>query len=245
MNFKRGEKIHEGKAKCLYSVIGEEQLLWHEFKDSLTAFNAQKQGKFTGKGVLNHRVASLIFRFLKKAGLENHWVCDQGEDCMISSRLDMLKLEVVVRNVLAGSTAKKFNFEEGHPIKAPLIEFFYKDDSLGDPFISDEQALMLGVAKSQEDLDRIKFLALEVNSCLYDFFSQVGILLVDFKLEFGVNRQGRILLGDEISPDSCRLWDKQSGEKMDKDRFRRDLGRVREMYQEVYDRLESRWGAEL
>jgi phosphoribosylaminoimidazole-succinocarboxamide synthase len=154
----------------------------------------------------------------------------------------MLKVEVVVRNVLAGSTAKKFGFEEGTPLEKPLTEFFYKDDALADPFISDEQALMLKIVKTQGDLDELKRLALKVNEGLIEFFGAVGLKLVDFKIEFGRRpSDGAIVLADEITPDSCRLWDKATGERMDKDRFRRDLGNVKESYEQVFERLRAQW----
>jgi len=164
---------------------------------------------------------------------------------MVTEKLEMLKVEVVVRNVLAGSTAKKFNIEEGTPLERPLTEFYYKEDVLNDPFISDEQALMLKVTRTQGELDELKRLALKVNDGLIEFFGAVGLKLVDFKVEFGRNTRSEIVLADEITPDSCRLWDKQTGERMDKDRFRRDLGNVKESYEQVADRLREYWGKKL
>jgi phosphoribosylaminoimidazole-succinocarboxamide synthase len=182
-----------------------------------------------------------VFRFLEKRGIKSHRIADLGPREMITERLEMLKVEVVVRNVLAGSTAKKFAFEEGTPLEKPLTEFYYKDDALADPFISDEQALMLKVVKTQEELNELKQLALQVNEGLIEFFGAVGLKLIDFKIEFGKSSSGVTMLADEITPDSCRLWDKESGERMDKDRFRRDLGNVKESYEEVARRLKEQW----
>lgn len=242
MNFEKGELLYEGKAKRLYKVVGRDDLIWQEFKDSLTAFNALKKGEFEGKGQLNRDITSLIYRLLEKRGVKTHRVADLGTRDMITRKLKMLKLEVVIRNVLAGSTAKKFNIEEGAPLEKPLLEFFYKEDALADPFISDEQALMLKVVSDQRDLDKVKVQALAINTALKEIFDAVGIKLIDFKIEFGVDTSGEPILADEITPDSCRLWDKQTNEKMDKDRFRRDLGSIKENYEQVCQRLQTKWG---
>ncbi len=241
MAYQKGELVYEGKAKRIYSVIGHADLIWQEFKDSLTAFNALKKGEFENKGALNRKITSLVFRFMNKKGISNHWVADVGTRDQITKKLEMLKVEVVVRNILAGSTAKKFAITEGTPLEKPLTEFYYKDDQLADPFISDEQALMLKIVPQQKDLEDLKRLALEVNRGLIEFFAAVGIDLVDFKIEFGRLPGGQILLADEITPDSCRLWDQKTKEKMDKDRFRRDLGNVRENYEKVCELLKNQW----
>ncbi len=241
MSVTKGELLYEGKAKRIYKVPSNENVLWVEFKDSLTAFNAAKKGSFAAKGILNKQVTSLIFRYLKKAGVMNHWQEDVSDREMICTKLEIIPLEVVVRNRLAGSTAKKFNLEEGTPLAQPLVEFYYKSDPLNDPFISDDQALMLKAVKDREELDELRRQALLIDGLLQKLFAEVGIELIDFKLEFGKTHQGKIILGDEISPDCCRLWDMKSGEKLDKDRFRRDLGRVEESYQEVWQRLQKRW----
>jgi phosphoribosylaminoimidazole-succinocarboxamide synthase len=241
----KGELVYEGKAKRLFSVKGRDDLIWQEFKDSLTAFNALKKGEFENKGPLNRDITSLIFRYLQKKGIVTHWVQDIGTREMVTSKLKMLKLEVVIRNVLAGSTAKKFDFPEGTLLEKPLLEFFYKDDALGDPFISDEQALMLKVASAQSELDRVKEKAYVINLALLTLFSEVGIDLIDFKIELGLNQQGEVILADEITPDSCRLWDHLSKEKMDKDRFRRDLGSIKENYEKVFALLKQRWESSL
>jgi len=240
-NIRRGAMIYEGKAKRLFTVEGHPEWILQEFKDSLTAFNAQKKGQFENKGRLNRDITSLVFRYLEQKGIPSHRVCDLGTNDMVTEKLEMLKVEVVVRNVLAGSTAKKFGLEEGAPLEKPLTEFYYKDDALADPFISDEQALMLKIVKTQGDLDELKRLALAVNAGLIEFFAAVGLRLIDFKIEFGRRADGKIVLADEITPDSCRLWDVKTGERMDKDRFRRDLGNVKESYEEVYGRLRDAW----
>ncbi len=235
----KGSLIYEGKAKRVFEVPGSGQL-WLEFKDSLTAFNALKKGSFNEKGAINRNIASLVFRFLEKRGIRTHWLGDEGQVEMRTRKLDMILLEVVVRNVLAGSTAKKFALPEGTPLEQPLVEFYFKKDELADPFISDEQALMLKVA-SVSELVELKRLGLQVNAALLELFSEIGIRLIDFKIEFGRDSAGQIILGDEISPDSCRLWDEKTQEKLDKDRFRRDLGQVEESYREVLTRLKNRW----
>lgn len=234
---KQGEMLYEGKAKKIFSVEGESELIWQEFKDSFTAFNGEKKATMEGKGRINRAIASHIFQALHKNNVPSHWVEDQGEIHMVTRKLAMIDLEVVVRNVLAGSTAKKFGIAEGTPLEKPLVEFYYKKDELNDPFISDDQALMLKTVRKDQDLLELKEKALAVNSVIQSMFKEAGIKLVDFKLEFGYDSQGKILLGDEISPDSCRLWDQETNEKMDKDRFRRDLGDVLENYQKVLDRL--------
>lgn len=241
MDYRRGDLVYEGKAKRLYSVIDKPNWILQEFKDSLTAFNALKKGSFENKGRINRDITSLVFRYLQKSGIPSHRVADLGMNEMVTEKLEMLKVEVVVRNVLAGSTAKKFGIEEGTPLEKPLVEFYYKDDALADPFISDEQALMLKIVKNQSDLDQLKKLAFDVNKGLQDFFGAVGLKLIDFKIEFGRKADGEIVLADEITPDSCRLWDIRTGERMDKDRFRRDLGNVKETYEEVCERLVKHW----
>lgn len=237
MNYKRGNLMYEGKAKRIFAVEGSNDLIWQEFKDSLTAFNAEKKAEMKGKGEINRQIASLIFKRLNDNQVPSHWIADVDSTHMVTKKLEMIPLEVVVRNVLAGSTAKKFAIPEGTPLEKPLVEFYFKKDELADPFISDDQALMLKTVRQAEDLQTLKSLALKVNSVISAFFAKGGIRLIDFKLEFGYDSNGAILLADEISPDSCRLWDLETNEKMDKDRFRRDLGDVIENYQKVLDRL--------
>jgi phosphoribosylaminoimidazole-succinocarboxamide synthase len=245
VNYKKGEFLYEGKAKRIFQVKGENDLLWIEFKDSLTAFNAQKKGSFEEKGVVNKRIALLTFRYLKSRGIPSHVVADLSEREMVCEKLSIIPLEVVVRNWLAGSTAKKFALDEGTALEQPLVEFYYKKDELNDPFVSDDQALMLKTVEKQETLNELKIKALEVNKALSDFFKAIGIRLIDFKIEFGFDKNGKILLGDEITPDSCRLWDLATLEKLDKDRFRRDLGKVAESYLEVLNRITGYWEEQL
>ena len=187
--FKRGALFYEGKAKNLYEVADHPELVWQEFRNSLTAFNAQKKGEFTGKGSINRDITSIIFRYLGQH-LKTHWIQDVGETEMVTQRLKMLKLEVVIRNVLAGSTAKKLGLSEGTALAQPLVEFYYKDDALADPFISDDQALLLKTVQNQKELDELKRLGLLVNQHLAELFSQIGIQLIDFKIEFGQNEKG-------------------------------------------------------
>lgn len=233
----RKELLYEGKAKKVYSTEKSEVLLL-EFKDSLTAFNAQKKGSFDGKGVLNKEIASLIFAKLKKSGIESHFISNPSPSEMEVVKVSIIPLEVVIRNVLAGSTAKKMGIEEGRTLSRPLVEFYFKDDALGDPFISDDQAIIFEIA-TEAELKELKHKALKVNEVLSETFKKIGIKLVDFKIEFGKNAKGEILLADEITPDCCRLWDEKTGEKLDKDRFRRDLGNVEESYRQVLTRLKE------
>lgn len=237
--FSKGALLYEGKAKRLYLVEGRDDLIWQEYKDSLTAFNALKKGNFPNKGALNREISALLFEELEKNGVATHRIADVSATEEVIKKLSMVKLELVVRNVLAGSTAKKFAIEEGTPLAQPLVEFYFKDDALGDPFVSDEQAIMLKAAQSKAELEELKAFALKVNSVLLPTMRAAGMQLVDFKIEVGRDSAGVLNLADEISPDCCRLWDLKSGEKMDKDRFRRDLGGVEEAYREVCERLKS------
>lgn len=238
----KGELLYEGKAKKMFAVQNRPQEVWVEYKDSLTAFNALKKSSFSGKGAINAQITSLLYRRLQEQGVSTHWLEDINACEMICTKLQVIPLEVVTRNRLAGSTAKKLGMEEGTALKQPLVEFYYKDDALGDPFISDDQALMLKAVDSQKDLDTLKSEARRINEILRAEFLKAGLELIDFKLEFGRTTDGKIVLADEVSPDTCRLWDVKTGEKFDKDRFRRDLGRVEESYQEVLQRLQNTKG---
>lgn len=233
------EMIYEGKAKRIFTTDEPGHVIM-EFKDSLTAFNALKKGSFEGKGHVNRDIATLIFKELKKNGVNSHFVEAQGAQDMKVRTVKIIPLEVVVRNVLAGSTAKKMGIEEGRVLPRPLVEFYYKDDALADPFVSDDQILVLNIAGERE-IQELKAQALQVNEILRGLFLKIGLKLIDFKLEFGKIEQGtdigKIVLADEITPDCCRLWDIETNEKMDKDRFRRDLGNVGESYQAVLSRL--------
>ncbi len=239
MKYERGEMFYEGKAKRLYKVEGRTDLIWQEFKDSLTAFNAQKKGSFPDKGALNSEICALIFEQMESRGIRTHRVEEMPPTVVVTKKLEMIKLEVVVRNVMAGSTAKKFAIEEGTPMAAPLVEFYYKDDVLNDPFVSDEQALFLKTVVKKSELEELRAFGLEVNGILKEIMDGAGLTLIDFKIEVGRDSNGLLYLADEISPDCCRLWDKKTGEKMDKDRFRRDLGGVEEAYREVCERLKK------
>lgn len=230
------ELLYEGKAKRIFKLENEPDCVLMEFKDSLTAFNALKKGSFDGKGSVNRDIASLIFAALKEQGVPSHWIRDEGATAMVARRVEIIPLEVVVRNVLAGSTAKKFGKEEGGVLPRPLVEFYYKNDELQDPFVSDDQVEIFAFA-SKEEIGHLKAQALKVNEVLKELFLRMGVRLIDFKIEFGRDSLGNILLADEITPDCCRLWDVQSGEKLDKDRFRRDLGQIKESYEDILSRL--------
>jgi len=229
------ELLYEGKAKKIYKTE-QDNILLMEFKDSLTAFNALKKGEFAGKGRINCKISTLIFKLLSQHNIKHHWIETRDNKYMRVHKTKIIPLEVVIRNYIAGSLSKKLNIEEGTPLKQAVIEFYYKDDALSDPFVNDEQILALGWAKS-EDLAQLKTQALEINRILLNTFNHIGLKLIDFKIEFGVDSTGKIILSDEISPDCMRLWDKVTNEKMDKDRFRRDLGSVEQAYLEVYERL--------
>ena len=226
--------IYEGKAKKIFAA-DEEGFLLHRYKDDATAFNAQKRGSWVGKGRTNATMSAALFRLLESRGVATHFV-DQVDDQTIKTKgLDMLPVEVIVRNVAAGSLAKRLGYEEGTPLKSPIVELCYKDDELGDPMLNWYHFRELGVP--DEDLRRAEEIGLEVNEKLYPFFDEKGVLLVDFKIEVGRDESGELVLADEISPDTCRFWDKESGEKLDKDRFRRDMGGVEEAYEEMLRRV--------
>ena len=231
------EMIYEGKAKKVFAT-SESETLHIEFKDSLTAFNAQKKGSFAGKGGLNRDIASLLFAHLKVAGVASHWISDIGAQEMRVKKVKIIPLEVVVRNRLAGSTAKKLGLAEGTSMDRALVEFYYKDDALNDPFVSDDQILMMKIASS-EDLSFLKKSALQVNEVIKRVFKSANLELIDFKIEYGRTLNGEILLADEITPDCCRLWEFGTEKKFDKDIFRRDLGGIEEAYAEVLKRLQK------
>jgi phosphoribosylaminoimidazole-succinocarboxamide synthase len=230
--------IYEGKAKRIYTDPKGPESVLLEFKNSLTALNGLKKGSFDTKGSVNRDIASLIFKHLEAHGVESHFIEDSGPISMRVKKVKIFPLEVVVRNILAGSTPKKLGLSEGTELAKPLVEFYYKDDALQDPFVSDDQIIMMNVASSSQ-LEELKTKALKINSLLLKLFSKANIRLVDFKVEFGADHSGKIILADEITPDCCRLWDQTTQEKMDKDRFRRDLGQVKESYEEVLSRLKN------
>jgi phosphoribosylaminoimidazole-succinocarboxamide synthase len=234
----RRRQIYEGKAKILYEGPEPGTLIQY-FKDDATAFNAQKKGTISGKGVLNNRISEHIFTLLGTIGIPHHFIRRLNMREQLIRQVEIVPIEVVVRNVAAGTLSKRLGIEEGTPLPRTIIEYYYKDDALGDPMIADEHIACFGWA-SQEEMNDIADMAVRVNDFLCGLFAGIGIRLVDFKLEFGriwENDFSRIILADEISPDGCRLWDMVSGEKLDKDRFRRDLGGEAEAYQEVARRL--------
>ena len=230
----RRGKIYEGKAKILYET-DDPDLVIQYFKDEATAFDAKKRGIIQQKGIYNNRISSVVFQYLNKQRVRTHFVKQLSEREMLVKRLEIIKIEVVVRNLSAGSLSKRLGLEEGMPLDEPVLEFFYKNDALGDPMINEDHIRLLNLATPQE-VAAIRKRALLVNQMLRDFLDKRDLILVDFKLEYG-RHHGQLLLGDEITPDGCRLWDKRTLEKMDKDRFRRDLGKVEEAYQEVYRRI--------
>ncbi len=230
------KKLYEGKAKVLYEMDDPDVLI-AEFKDDASAFNRQKLGTIKNKGQINARISALLFELLHKAGIKTHYVEFIGPDKLMVKRMKMLPVEVVVRNKVAGSLARRLNIKEGTDIKEPLCEFYYKSDELGDPLVTRQHVRVFGWA-SEDEINRMCDEALKVNDVLKEFFDTLGLLLIDFKLEFGIFK-GELLLGDEISPDGMRLWEKGTNKKMDKDRFRFDLGDVEEAYEEVLKRIED------
>jgi phosphoribosylaminoimidazole-succinocarboxamide synthase len=230
------EMFYEGKAKKLYAT-SDPALVIAYFKDDATAFNAKKRGTIEDKGVINNRMSELFFGLLEKNGVRTHFVRRLNDREMLCKRLQIVPVETVVRNVVAGSMAKRLGLEEGADLKFPLVEYYYKCDALDDPLIYPEHAILFGWA-TEDELRTIRTLALKVNDILRRFLDERGIILVDLKLEFG-RHKGEILLGDEICPDTCRFWDKATRMKLDKDRFRRDLGGVEEAYHEMLRRVEN------
>jgi phosphoribosylaminoimidazole-succinocarboxamide synthase len=234
----RRRQIYEGKAKILYEGPEPGTLIQY-FKDDATAFNAQKRGTISGKGVLNNRISEHIFTALQTIGVPTHFIRRLNMREQLIRQVEIIPIEVVIRNVAAGSLSKRLGIDEGTQLPRTIIEYYYKDDALGDPMIADEHIACFGWA-SQDEMNDIADMAIRVNDFLCGMFAAINIRLIDFKLEFGRVWDGeyaRVILADEISPDGCRLWDMRSGEKLDKDRFRQDLGKVEEAYQEVARRL--------
>tara|TARA_B110001454_G_scaffold219156_1_gene250491 strand:+ start:18230 stop:18949 length:720 start_codon:yes stop_codon:yes gene_type:complete len=229
------ELLYEGKAKKVFKTSIADQY-YLEFKDSLTAFNALKKGTFENKGQVNRDIAARLFEYLKGRGIASHYVSSEGTNGMVVKKVEIIPFEVVVRNVLAGSTAKKLGFEEGVALTEPLVEFYLKNDELADPFVSEEQIRIIYKIPTAQ-MQEIKNYALKINDHLKELFVGIGIKLIDFKVEFGKDGRNQILLADEITPDCCRLWDIKTNEKLDKDRFRRDLGSIKESYEDVKQRL--------
>jgi len=229
------ELLYEGKAKKIYRTSIQDQY-WVEYKDDATAFNGEKKGQIAGKGELNNRITSIFFTLLKEKGVDNHFVKMISAREQIVRKVEIIPLEVVIRNLAAGSLAKRLGMEEGTPLPHPVVEFYYKNDALGDPLVNPSHIKVLGAA-SEADLAELERIGLLVNGILRAYLRERGVILVDFKLEFGRTPEGTILLADEISPDTCRFWDAETGDKLDKDRFRRDLGNVEGAYQEMLKRL--------
>ncbi|MCK4739590.1 MAG: phosphoribosylaminoimidazolesuccinocarboxamide synthase [Deltaproteobacteria bacterium] len=231
------EELYEGKAKVIFSTDNPNRSIMY-FKDDATAFDGKKKGTINDKGVINNKISSEIFRFLEKNGVKSHFVEELSEREMLVKKVEIIPVEVIIRNIIAGSLAKRLGIEEGTKPGEVIIEFCYKSDELGDPFINEYVARAMGYA-TKEEMDEMTRVAFKVNELLSKFFDERGILLVDYKLEFGRSAEdnGAVLLADEITPDGCRLWDKVTKEKLDKDRFRRDLGGVEEAYGEVLKKV--------
>lgn len=228
------ELIYEGKAKKVYAMDDPDYCMV-EYKDDATAFNGLKKGTIRGKGVVNNKMSNFMFKLLAEKGIETHFVKEISDRETIVKKVSIVPLEVIIRNKAAGSLAKKLGLEEGMELKCPILEFSYKNDELGDPMINNSQAIACGIA-TQEEIDVISDMAYKVNDYMKEFFAGVGIELIDFKLEFG-KFYDKIILADEISPDTCRFWDIKTHEKLDKDRFRRDMGGVEEAYAEMMKRI--------
>ena len=229
------EQLYEGKAKKVFAT-SDPELYIVDYKDDATAFNGLKKGQIAGKGVINNVMSNHMFQMLEKQGVPTHFVEQLSERETVVKKVSIVPLEVIIRNISAGSFAKRYGVEEGIVFDAPTIEFSYKNDDLGDPLINSYHALALGLATAEE-IETIKAMAFKVNEVMKAYFDKLNVILVDFKLEFGKTSDGAVILADEISPDTCRLWDKDTKEKLDKDRFRRDLGGVEEAYQEIMRRL--------
>ena len=234
----KGAMIYEGKAKKVYAT-DDTELYIVSYKDDATAFNGLKKGTISGKGVINNRMSNLLMQMLEKSGVPTHYVEELNERETLVKKVSIVPIEVIIRNISAGSFAKRYGVEEGIVFDSPTIEFSYKNDDLGDPLFNSYHALALKVA-TKEEIETIKELAFKINDLLKDYFKKLNIDLVDFKLEFGRLSDGTIVLADEISPDTCRLWDSDTHEKLDKDRFRRDMGGVEEAYQEIMHRLSGK-----
>ena len=232
------EQLYEGKAKKVFRT-DDPELLIVSYKDDATAFNGEKKGTILGKGAVNNRISNFLMQLLEKDGVPTHFVKELSDRETVVKKVTIVPLEVIVRNIAAGSFSKRFGVEEGTVLKQPSLEFSYKDDALGDPLINDYHVLALGLA-TKEEIDLIAKYAFHVNRFLKEYFLKLDVELVDFKLEFGKTSDGTIVLADEISPDTCRFWDVNTHEKLDKDRFRRNMGGEAEAYQEMMRRLEGR-----
>jgi phosphoribosylaminoimidazole-succinocarboxamide synthase len=233
----QGPLMYEGKAKKVYAT-DDPGLYIVEYKDDATAFNGQKRGRIEGKGEVNNRISNILFRVLEQGGVATHFVEQLSPRTALVRAVDIVPVEVVVRNLAAGSMAQRLGLEEGTRLARPVVEFYYKNDALGDPWVTEDHIEVLGWADAGM-IQQMKETAIRVDQLLTEFFRSCGVTLVDFKLEFGRTRDGALVVADEISPDTCRLWDAATGERLDKDRFRRDLGGVEEAYQEMLARVEK------
>lgn len=232
---KRG-LLYEGKAKRLF-LTDDENLVISEFKDDLTAFNGEKKSTESGKGALNNKISTELFKLLNSKGIQTHFIKMIDDNHMLHQKADVILIEVIVRNIATGSLTRNLGIEDGTVLPFTLVEFDYKNDDLGDPKLNDQHALILELVEHQDELDKLRRVAREINGILKPYFKEKGLNLVDFKVEFGKDKDGNIILIDEISPDNCRFWDIESGEKMDKDRFRQGLGGLKVAYQEVLNRI--------
>jgi phosphoribosylaminoimidazole-succinocarboxamide synthase len=230
----QGTMLYEGKAKRIFATDQPDRVVQY-FKDDATAFNAQKRGTILEKGIVNNKISERLFRVLEAAGVTTHFIKRLSDREMLTKRVTIVPIEVVVRNIIAGSLAKRLGLKEGEPIEPPVVEFYYKNDALGDPLISEEHVRLMKLA-DPKIVEEIKQQARKINAVLQPFFKERKMMLVDFKLEFGLHN-GTLILADEISPDTCRFWDAGTKESMDKDRFRKDLGKIEEAYQEVLRRV--------
>lgn len=230
------ELLYEGKAKKLFTT-DDPNLIISEFKDDLTAFNGAKKSSEAGKGALNNKISTELFKLLESKGVPTHFVEMMDENHMLHKRVDVILIEVIVRNIATGSLSKNLGIEDGKVLPFTLVEFDYKNDALGDPKLNDQHCLILELVDNEAELDELRAKARQVNDILRPYFAEKGLNLVDFKLEFGKDKEGNIILADEISPDNCRFWDMESGEKLDKDRFRQGLGGLKVAYEEVLNRI--------
>jgi phosphoribosylaminoimidazole-succinocarboxamide synthase len=230
------ELLYEGKAKRLF-LTDDENLVISEFKDDLTAFNGEKKSSEAGKGALNNKISTELFKLLETHKIPTHFIEMIDDNHMLHKKVDVILIEVIVRNIATGSLTRNLGIKDGTKLPFTLVEFDYKNDALGDPKLNDQHALILGLVDYQDELDKLRRMAREINDILLPYFASKGLNLVDFKLEFGKDRDGNIILIDEISPDNCRFWDIESGEKLDKDRFRQGLGGVTVAYEQVLNRI--------
>jgi len=236
---KKTTLLYEGKAKKIWETE-DKNLLISEFKDSLTAFNGEKKSSEEGKGALNNKISTELFKYLAEKGIPTHYVDTIDDNNMLHKRADVIYIEVIVRNIATGSLSKNLGIADKTVLPFTLVEFDYKNDALGDPKLNDQHCIILNLVKNIDELDYIRFMARRINVLLSEFYAQLDIKVVDFKLEFGRDKDGNIILIDELSPDNFRLWDKETDEKLDKDRFRQGLGGLTEAYRQVLDRIQNR-----